>query len=46
VLDEVTGAVNKTRSAADTVLKESEAVEVAAVNLRQRVENFLRSVAV
>jgi methyl-accepting chemotaxis protein len=46
VLDEVTGAVNKTRSAADTVLKASEAVEVAAVNLRQRVENFLRSVAV
>lgn len=45
-LDDVTGAANKTRSAADTVLAASEAVEAAAVNLRQKVESFLRSVAV
>lgn len=46
VLDEVTDAVNETRSAAGTVLAASEAVEAAAVKLRQRVESFLDSVAV
>ena len=46
VLDEVTNAANNTRGAAGTVLAASEAVEAAAVNLRQRIESFLRSVAV
>ena len=46
VLDEVTNAVNETRSAAATVLASSEAVESAAVKLEQRVESFLDSVAV
>ena len=45
-LDEVTGSVNQTRNAAETVLAVSAAVEEAAVNLRQRVESFLRAVAV
>jgi len=45
-LDEVTAAVNQSRSAADTVLATSLAVESAAVSLRQRVETFLQSVAV
>ena len=46
VLDDVTGAVSKTRSSADTVLMASEAVEAAGANLRERVEIFLRKVAV
>ncbi len=46
VLDDVTGAVSKTRSSADTVLRASEAVEAAGANLRQKVEIFLRKVAV
>jgi methyl-accepting chemotaxis protein len=45
-LDEVARSVDQTRSAAETVLAASAAVEAAAVNLRQRIENFLRSVAV
>ena len=46
VLDDVTNAVNDTRGAAGTVLEASGAVESAAVRLQQRVEAFLRSVAV
>jgi PAS domain S-box-containing protein len=46
VLDEVTEAVNETRGAAGTVLEASDAVESAAIKLQQRVETFLRSVAV
>jgi methyl-accepting chemotaxis protein len=46
VLDEVTSAANTTRGVADTVLAASEAVDTAAVDLRQRIESFLQSVAV
>ena len=46
VLDDVTGAVSETRNSADTVLMASEAVEAAGANLRQKVEIFLRKVAV
>jgi PAS domain S-box-containing protein len=46
VLDEVTNAANATRGVADTVLAASAAVDRAAVDLRQRIEGFLRSVAV
>jgi methyl-accepting chemotaxis protein len=46
VLDEVTSAANTTRGVADTVLAASEAVDTAAVDLRQRIEGFLQSVAV
>ena len=46
VLDEVTGAANSTRGVADTVLAASKAVDTAAVDLRQRIEGFLQSVAV
>jgi len=46
VLDEVTSAANTTRGVADTVLAASEAVDTAAVDLRQRIEGFLKSVAV
>ena len=46
VLGEVTHAANTTRGVADTVLAASEAVDTAAVELRQRIEGFLQSVAV
>jgi methyl-accepting chemotaxis protein len=46
VLGEVTSAANTTRGVADTVLAASEAVDTAAVDLRQRIEGFLQSVAV
>ena len=46
VLDEVTSAANTTRGVADTVLAASKAVDTAAVDLRQRIEGFLQSVAV
>jgi methyl-accepting chemotaxis protein len=46
VLDAVAGAVQKTRSSAETVLSASEAVEAAGDNLRQKVDIFLRKVAV
>ena len=46
VLDRVAGAVAKTRSSADTVLTASESVETAAATLGEKVEGFLRSVAV
>jgi methyl-accepting chemotaxis protein len=46
VLDEVTGAVDDTRSAAGKVLDASESVEAAAAGLQQRIEGFLARVAV
>jgi methyl-accepting chemotaxis protein len=46
VLDEVTHAANATRGMADTVLAASDAVDTAAIDLRQRIEGFLQSVAV
>jgi NO-binding membrane sensor protein with MHYT domain len=46
VLGEVAGAATETRGSAETVLSASEAVELAASNLRQEVEGFLQKVAV
>ena len=46
VLEEVAGAVAKTGSSAKTMLAASHAVETAAENLREKVENFLAKVAV
>ena len=46
VLDQVSGAVAKTRSSADTVLAASQTVEAAANALGERVERFLYAVAV
>jgi methyl-accepting chemotaxis protein len=46
VLEQVAGAVSRTLGSADTMLASSEAVEVAAGSLRERVEAFLRKVAV
>ena len=43
---EVAGAVGKTLGSADTMLMASEAVEAAGANLREKVEIFLRKVAV
>jgi hypothetical protein len=40
VLDDLYNATNSTGGAADTALATSEAVEAAAVNLRQRIKNF------
>jgi methyl-accepting chemotaxis protein len=45
VLDEVAGAVTKTRSSAETVLAASQTVEAAAARLREKVETFLARVA-
>ena len=46
VLEQVAGAVSRTLGSADTMLASSEAVEVAAGSLREKVEDFLRKVAV
>jgi methyl-accepting chemotaxis protein len=46
VLDEVTSAVDETRSAASKVLEASESVEAAAAGLQLRIESFLGRVAV
>jgi methyl-accepting chemotaxis protein len=46
MLEEVVGANAKTDKSADKVLTASQAVEVAAENLREKVEAFLRKVAV
>ena len=46
VLDDVTGAVGDTRTAAGKVLAASESVEAAAVGLQRRIEGFLKRVAV
>jgi methyl-accepting chemotaxis protein len=46
VLEQVAGAVGQTLGSADTLLAASEAVETAAGSLREKVEGFLRQVAV
>jgi methyl-accepting chemotaxis protein len=46
VLQQVSTVISNMRSSADTVLTASQAVEVAAVNLGKKVEDFLRKVAV
>ena len=46
VLQEVTGSVTQTGASADTMLTASQAVESAAAEMRQKVEGFLRKVAV
>jgi methyl-accepting chemotaxis protein len=45
VLEEVTGAASKTGSSAGTVLAAAHAVETAAANLREKVDGFVRKVA-
>ena len=45
VLDEVARAIEKTRSSAATVLSASEAVELAAACLEEKVEDFVGKVA-
>jgi methyl-accepting chemotaxis protein len=45
VLDEVAGAATETRQSAESVLTASQAVEVAAAELRHEVEGFLARVA-
>jgi methyl-accepting chemotaxis protein len=45
MLEEVVGANAKTDKSADKVMAASQAVEVAAANLREKVEAFLRKVA-
>lgn len=46
VLEEVVGAIAKTDSSAALVLTASQDVEVAALNLREKIEGFLSKVAV
>jgi len=46
VLEQVAGALRSTLGSADTLLASSEAVENAAGSLREKVEGFLRKVAV
>ncbi|HKA82126.1 MAG TPA: MHYT domain-containing protein [Xanthobacteraceae bacterium] len=46
VLEQVAGALHSTLGSADTLLASSEAVENAAGSLREKVEGFLREVAV
>ena len=45
-LEEIVGAIAKTDSSADKVLTASQAAEATAINLRAKVEAFLRKVAV
>jgi methyl-accepting chemotaxis protein len=45
VLDQVAGAVSETRNHADTVLKASETVAMAAAKLQKNVDSFLHRVA-
>jgi methyl-accepting chemotaxis protein len=46
IFDKVVGAISETDNSADRVLKASQAVETAAMNLRVKVEDFLQKVAV
>ena len=46
ILADVTGAIAKTHSSAGKVLTASQAVEAAATNLKEKIEGFLRKVAV
>jgi methyl-accepting chemotaxis protein len=45
VLEDVAGAIGKTRRSAETMLQASHDVEAAAAGLREKVESFLRKVA-
>jgi methyl-accepting chemotaxis protein len=45
IFEEDVGAITATDSSADKVLTASQAVETAAMNLREKVEGFLRKVA-
>jgi methyl-accepting chemotaxis protein len=45
ILEEIVGAIAKTDSSAEKVLKASEAAEATALSLREKVETFLRQVA-
>ncbi len=45
IFAQVVGAISETDNSADRVLKASRAVEIAAMNLREKVEGFLRNVA-
>jgi hypothetical protein len=45
VLDDLNNAANSTGGVADAVLAASEPVQAVAVNLRQRIKNFLHRVA-
>jgi hypothetical protein len=44
-LDDLNNAANSTGGASDTVLAAPEAVKAAAINLRQRLKNFLHRIA-
>ena len=46
ILEEVAGAITKTGRSADMVQTSSQAVQTAASNLREKVEDFLRKVTV
>jgi methyl-accepting chemotaxis protein len=46
ILEEIVGAIAQTDSSADKVLTASQAAEATAINLREKVEGFLRKVAV
>jgi methyl-accepting chemotaxis protein len=46
ILGEIVGAIAKTDSSADKVLTASQAAEATAMDLREKVEGFLRKVAV
>jgi methyl-accepting chemotaxis protein len=46
ILAEVAGTIEKTGSSADMVLTASQTVEAAAIDLRDKVEGFLRKVAI
>jgi methyl-accepting chemotaxis protein len=46
ILEEIVGVIAKTDSYADKVMTASHAAEATAINLREKVEGFLRKVAV
>jgi methyl-accepting chemotaxis protein len=46
VIEEVVGAISETDNSADKVLTTSQAVDTAAMNLRDEIEGFLRKVAI
>ena len=46
ILEDVAGSIAKTKSSADMVLTASQTVEAAATNLQEKVEGFLRKVAI
>jgi len=46
ILEEIVGAIAETHSSADKVLTASQTAEATAINLQEKVEGFLRRVAV